>query len=161
MKKFNGFDENGNLPPGIYNMTLDEIEEIFSKNKSLKRREIMKAYKNHLTELKNTGYYLDHWIDGSFVTSKENPNDIDTLTEFDGQKADENNEKNLINELINNSKEKTNGTCHSLKVYRYPYYQKENFERYLKQKRRILILLFGKDKRNFKKGIIHLIGSGQ
>jgi hypothetical protein len=30
---------------------------------------------------------LNHWIDGSFVTLKENPNDIDTFTEFDGVKA--------------------------------------------------------------------------
>ena len=88
MKKFNGFDENGYLPYGMYNMTLDEIEEIFAKNKSSKRNEIMKEYKKHLKELKDTGYFLDHWIDGSFTTSKANPNDIDTLTEFDGLKAD-------------------------------------------------------------------------
>lgn len=38
MKKFNGFDENGNLPPGIYNMTFEEVEETFSKNKSKIRK---------------------------------------------------------------------------------------------------------------------------
>ena len=38
MKKFNGFDKNGNLPPGIYNMTFEEVEETFSKNKSKIRK---------------------------------------------------------------------------------------------------------------------------
>ena len=66
--------------------TLEEIKETFSKNKSLKRQEIMAKYKKHLKDLINTGYYVDHWIDGSFVTSKENPKDIDTLTEFDAKK---------------------------------------------------------------------------
>ena len=74
-------------------MTLEEVEETFSKNKSLKRQEIMAEYKKHLKDLKDTGYYVDHWIDGSFVTSKENPKDIDTLTEFDATKIIENNDK--------------------------------------------------------------------
>lgn len=72
-KKFNEFDKNGNLHPGVYNMTLHEVEKHFSKNKSKRRNEILNEYKKHLKEIKNTGYCLDHWIDGSFVTSKENP----------------------------------------------------------------------------------------
>ena len=157
--KFNGFDKNGYLPYGIHHMTLEEIEETFSKNTSSKRREIMEEYKRHLKELKDTGYFLDHWIGGSFVTSKENPDDIDTLTEFDGLKADENNDKDLIEELIKNSKEKTGNLCHSLKIYKYPYHQKENYKRYINQKRRILFILFGQDRKNIQKGIVHLIGS--
>ncbi|MBQ2654740.1 MAG: hypothetical protein IJF83_14395 [Methanobrevibacter sp.] len=86
IKKFNGFDNNGYLPPGIYNMALSEVEELFSKNKTETRKKIMKEYKKQLTAIKRTGYCLDHWIDGSFVTSKINPKDIDTLTEFDGEK---------------------------------------------------------------------------
>lgn len=157
MRKFDGFDENGYLPYGMYNMTLDEIEEIFSKNKSSKRKEIMKEYKKHLKELKDTGYFLDHWIDGSFTTSKANPNDIDTLTEFDGLKADSNNDKAKIDSLIFNSKDNSKGLCHSLRVYRYPHTDEENYNIFLSSKLRILTELFGSDSNEVPKGVLHLI----
>lgn len=136
IKKFNGFNEYGYLPYGMYNLTINEIEKIFSRNSSKRRKEIMEIYKIHLNEIQNTGYYLDHWIGGSFITTKENPNDIDTLTEFDGEKVDENDDKKLIDDLINNSKEKTDNLCHSLRLYKYPPQQKEDFKRYINQKRR-------------------------
>lgn len=157
MRKFDGFDENGYLPPGVYNMTLDELEEIFSKNRSSQRKRIMEEYKIHLKALQNTGYYLDHWVDGSFTTSKENPNDIDTLTEFDGLKADINNDKSKIDRLIFNSKDNTNGLCHSLRIYRYPHTDGKNYNMYLKSKLRILFELFGSDLDEKPKGILHLI----
>ena len=119
-EKFNIFDEHGYLPKGIHKMTLEEVEETFSKNKSLKRQEIMEEYKKHLKDLRDTGYYVDHWIDGSFVTSKENPKDIDTLTEFDATKIIENNDKEKIDNLIKEAHLKSNKLCHSFKVYRYP-----------------------------------------
>ena len=117
IKKFNGFNEYGYLPYGMYNLTINEIEKIYSRNSSKRRKEIMEIYKIHLNEIQNTGYYLDHWIGGSFITTKENPNDIDTLTEFDGEKVDENDDKKLIDDLINNSKEKTDNLCHSLNTH--------------------------------------------
>lgn len=156
IKKFNGFDEKGYLLYGIYNMSLEEFESIFSED-STKRREILKEYKKHLSEIKNTGYYLDHWIDGSFVTAKENPSDIDTLTEFDGEKIDANNDKQKIDYLINNSKSKTNGLCHSWRVYRYPASDEKKYKAYLTAKLRILIELFSSDKDEIPKGIVHLI----
>lgn len=157
IKKFNGFNEYGYLPYGMYNLTINEIEKIYSRNSSKRRKEIMEIYKIHLNEIQNTGYYLDHWIGGSFITTKENPTDIDTLTEFDGEKVDENDDKKLIDDLINNSKEKTDNLCHSLRLYKYPPQQKEDFKRYINQKRRILINLYGQDRKNIKKGIVHLI----
>lgn len=157
IKKFNGFNEYGYLPYGMYNLTINEIEKIYSRNSSKRRKEIMEIYKIHLNEIQNTGYYLDDWIGGSFITTKENPNDIDTLTEFDGEKVDENDDKKLIDDLINNSKEKTDNLCHSLRLYKYPPQQKEDFKRYINQKRRILINLYGQDRKNIKKGIVHPI----
>lgn len=158
MRKFSGFDENGYLPHGMYNMTFDELEEIFSKGKTKRRKEIMSHYERHLTEIRNSGYCLDHWIGGSFATSKENPNDIDTLTEFDGLEVDKNNDRSLIDDLIFNSKSRTNGYCHSLRVYRYPYYEKEDYKFYISAKLRIITELFAKDKNGIRKGVIHLIG---
>lgn len=158
LKKFNEFDKEGNLPFGMYNMTLNEVEEIFSRNKSLQRKKIMEEYKKHLKELKRTCCFLDHWIGGSFITAKEEPNDIDTLTEFDGIEADMNNNKEKIDKLIFNSKSKTNNYCHSFRVYRYPANDEVNYKFYLESKMRILIHLFGSSDINIPKGVIHLIG---
>ena len=145
MKKFNGFDENGYLPSGICNMNFEEFENLFCKN-SHKRKEISEEYKKHISEIKNTGYFLDHWIDGSFVTTKENPNDIDTLTEFDGFESEKNNDQTKIDELILNSKSKSDGLCHSLRIYRYPPYNKEKYKFFIESKLRILIELYGSDR---------------
>lgn len=117
----------------------------------------MKEYKKHLEEIQNTGYYLDHWIDGSFATSKADPNDIDTLTEFDGTKVDENNGRQKIDNLIFNSKDSTNGLCHSLRIYRYPFTDEKNYNIYISSKLRILLELFGSTSDEIPKGILHLI----
>lgn len=157
MKRFNGFNEKGYLPYGMYNMSFEEFESIFCKNRTEKREKILKEYKKHLNEIKNTGYYLDHWIGGSFITTKDNPNDIDNLTEFDGDKVDKNNDRPKIDDLIFNSKSKTNGLCHSLRIYRYPYYDEKNYKVYLSSKLRILIGLYGNDKDEIPKGVVRLI----
>ncbi len=81
------YNEEGCLPNGIYELSLKEIEEEFVKDKSQRRQYIFENYRYHLNEIRNTGFCLNQWIDGSFVTLKENPNDIDILTEFDGVKT--------------------------------------------------------------------------
>lgn len=154
-KKFNGFDTNGYLPKGVYHMPLEEFEEIFSNSK--RRKEILEIYKGHLNDLKNSGYFLDHWIDGSFTTSEEKPNDIDTLTEFNGYEAEKNNEKDHIEKLISNAKADTKGFCHSFRVYWYPASEKIEYKFYIDTKMRILLDLFGFDRKQIPKGFIHLI----
>ena len=69
-----------------------------------------------------------------------------------------NNDKSKIDSLIFNSKDNTNGLCHSLRVYRYPHYRKEEYEHYLRIKLRIITEVFGKDEHEIQKGVIHLIG---
>ena len=156
-KKFNGFNDEGCLPFGVYEMTLDEFEEIFSKDKSLRRQEIMKYYKEHIKQITSSPYYLNHWIDGSYVTSKENPNDIDTVTEFDGVKIDQNDDKPLIEDLIYNAPLRTYNTCHSFMVYKYPKSYQEEYEDYLELKSMTLIMIFGRNKETKNpKGIVKL-----
>lgn len=155
-KKFSGFNENGYLPYGMYNMTFEEFKSQFGEN-TPKRKEIFEEYEKFLAELKNTGYLLDHWIDGSFVTAKENPGDIDTLTEFDGIKVDKNKDNQRIDYFIVTSKSKSNGLCHSWRVYRYPPSDKENYIKYLTTKSRILTELFGRDRHSIPKGVVHLM----
>lgn len=153
-KKFNGFDNKGCLPFGIYVMALEEFEEIFVN--SPRREEIMHHYRKHLQEIQNSPHYLNHWINGSFVTLKENPMDIDTLTEFDGVTVDKSNELEKIDAMIQNAYSKSNKRCHSLAVYKYPESYSEEYEKYLEIKNRTLILFAIHKETRKPKGFIKL-----
>ena len=70
------FDQRGNLPPGIYNATLKEIENRFSSTPHRKR--LFKGLVRLLENLKTAGC-TTLYLDGSFVTEKEEPGDYDCL----------------------------------------------------------------------------------
>lgn len=68
------FDANNNLPPGLHEATLEEIEAKFTSN--LKRKGHFQLLKQLIIDLKAIGCKTIY-IDGSFITKKELPNDID------------------------------------------------------------------------------------
>lgn len=75
------FDENGYLIP--YELTpsdLSTIEAVFVDPfiNSLTRRNVFDAFTSYLTELKSAlNAPLEVWVNGSFISLKDNPNDID------------------------------------------------------------------------------------
>lgn len=69
-----GFDRNGNLPPGVYQVSLREIEGRFTWNS--KRKELFDGLQSAVDNLAAAGVEKI-WVDGSFVTHKAEPNDID------------------------------------------------------------------------------------
>jgi hypothetical protein len=78
------FDNHGNLPPGIYKASIDEIIARFSPGimaRRLNTDSLLKLY--NLVKDFAHGIY----IDGSYVTSKLAPNDVDVIVvlpkEFD------------------------------------------------------------------------------
>ena len=72
------FNEFGLLPVGIYQTDLTEFEAKLGFNP--KRREMIeKGLKPFLTELGRTAI-REIYLDGSFVTIKNNPDDIDGYT---------------------------------------------------------------------------------
>lgn len=76
-------NDNGELPPGEYDATLDEIETQFG-NANQRRRTLMKGLRTAAVSLALAGV-RKIWIDGSFVTDRTNPNDIDGVWETHGQ----------------------------------------------------------------------------
>jgi hypothetical protein len=69
------FNEYGLLPEGIHSVDLEQFEELFGFNE--KRKEMIKnGLHPSLNELKRYDPG-DIYVDGSFVTKHENPNDID------------------------------------------------------------------------------------
>jgi len=71
------FDERGNLPTGIYKATIDDVVRRFGGSKSLKRSVLSKNLKVFLDVIKH--YATAVYIDGSFVTSKLSPGDVDIV----------------------------------------------------------------------------------
>lgn len=73
------FDDNGNLQPyKAIELDLSVVEDMFTYNTH--RKDLFYVFKNYLVELNSTlktPFAL--WIDGSFVTKKKNPNDIDLV----------------------------------------------------------------------------------
>lgn len=78
------FDENGNLPPGVYWAEWEEFEERFGYNS--RRALLMAGLKLAMQELQEAGCSRIY-IDGSFTSSKTTPGDFDCCWEESGVNA--------------------------------------------------------------------------
>ncbi len=74
------FDENGNLPLGVYFCEGEEFKERFGN--SFKRERMINGLKLAMTQLKAAGCRRI-CINGSFVTSEPSPNDFDACYDND------------------------------------------------------------------------------
>ena len=75
------FDADGLLPPGIHWATWDEVTATFGNTPW--RRRLLDGLKMAIDNLRQAGCRTVY-IDGSFVTSKEVPNDFDACWEEAG-----------------------------------------------------------------------------
>jgi len=82
--------ESGELPPGEYQASLNEIETIFGTSTD-RRKLLMRGLREAARNFEISGVKV-LWIDGSFITDKEEPNDIDGCWEYtpavDAEKLD-------------------------------------------------------------------------
>lgn len=73
----------GLLPPGKYDCTLDEIKARFSQaNHRPKREELWKLLIDYLALIRPIGIVVAVYVDGSFITDKTVPSDIDLVLEM-------------------------------------------------------------------------------
>jgi len=77
------FLENGFLPPGLHLSDIAEIEERFGR--STRRRQELFARLQFFVELAHHSGALKMLIDGSFVTAKSEPEDVDVVIRLDQQ----------------------------------------------------------------------------
>lgn len=74
------FNDYGCLPEGIYDCTMDEAAERFGVFQSSDRRPRLWArFTEFIRQVKGCGFVETVIVDGSFVTSKPNPSDIDLV----------------------------------------------------------------------------------
>ncbi len=92
------FDKYGNpQPSGVREFSMEELKTVFVNGfpNSKTRTPIYEGFENYNRDFKNQIYdNFVQWLNGSFTTSKENPNDIDlvNMVEF----SDELNTKQAI-----------------------------------------------------------------
>ncbi len=72
------FDENGNLPEGVHDATVEEVRARFAYNPT--RQKLFDAFLEVLQSSKSPEVHLD----GSFITTKEEPRDYDMCWESTG-----------------------------------------------------------------------------
>lgn len=77
-------DSNGNLPPGIHPATWDELSAKFGK--SPHRKDLLDGLYRAAQEFKKAGCST-LYVDGSFVTTKDQPDDFDGCWEPTGVNA--------------------------------------------------------------------------
>ena len=71
---------NGELPPGEHPATLSEIEVVYGSAND-QRKLLMHGLREATTQFKCAGVKV-LWVNGSFVTDKEIPNDIDGCWQY-------------------------------------------------------------------------------
>lgn len=81
------FDKNGNLfPYEIIETNLASFQKVFVEAfpDSLTRKKLFENYLRFTYRFQDEIFpFFEQWINGSFVTKKENPNDIDIVTFLD------------------------------------------------------------------------------
>jgi hypothetical protein len=76
--------EDGVLPEGIHDCTIDEIDRVFGRfQKSDRRIRLLEKLKTYLVEARSVSFIKAVIIDGSFVMTKDEPDDIDLLVVLD------------------------------------------------------------------------------
>jgi hypothetical protein len=71
------FNDNGYLPPGVHQATLDEVEDRFGRESELRRVQMESV--RWLIDLARRGGAQRLIVNGSFVTDALEPNDVDCV----------------------------------------------------------------------------------
>src|SRR5688572_9933522 len=72
--------DQGVLPAGIYIGTLDELRERFGKYKRNEAHpKLFSRLSAFLSDVERLGFVLAVIVDGSFVTAKQEPEDVDLI----------------------------------------------------------------------------------
>lgn len=85
------FDDDGNLPAGHHDATVDQVEEalVGAFPGSRTRRLIFDWWVRHRAALLELCDVEEQWLGGSFAGDKPDPNDVDLVTVLDAATYDE------------------------------------------------------------------------
>lgn len=79
---------DGLLPEGVHELPLEDVEELFGRfQRSDRRVKLLESLKEYLSEAQQMDGFVCMIVDGSFVTAKEEPSDIDLILVLRGDKV--------------------------------------------------------------------------
>lgn len=98
------FLEDGNLWPGIHSYTVENFEKQFIEEfpSSNTRKQLYSNFKEWLEKLTEIQQPDRIWLDGSYLTRKINPNDIDLVVFFRPENIGSKEKAAKISNLVNN-----------------------------------------------------------
>jgi len=119
------FNSRGVLEAGFHPCTLADLEFSFVNKfpESQTRKDIFMGYIGFISKLKQFGISCEQWIDGSFVTSKIDPNDIDFVSIIDKYVLDSLPKlaKQELKEMFNPTIAKTKYKCDAYLLIKVPH----------------------------------------
>jgi hypothetical protein len=160
MNKFT-FDFQGNLSfAKVIDVSIEDINTYFNSNfaESLTRANLIQTFQNYLEDLSNVigNEPLEILIDGSFVTKKQNPNDIDILVIIPHDFLKKIDDRKILDFRCNMEQKKlTNYTgIHAFIIEEFS----QNHPKYLiyQADRLHWISFFSQDRKGNKKGLLRL-----
>lgn len=112
------------LPVGRHRATVDEVEALLvdAFPSSQSRRALFDSWRNVVAAIQRILPIEEHWVDGSFVTAKEEPADVDVVTHFDGPQLEALDpvDQTLLRGLISNKASQALHGCDSYIIAVYP-----------------------------------------
>jgi hypothetical protein len=115
------FDENGHLfPYVVHETTLDEMRQVFvdAFPESETRKRLFDNYLDWIFDFQRDVFpYFTQWIDGSFVTQKLNPKDIDFVTFLDWKVYEIKEKRKELDRFWSFSNEKTGLDAYIIPTY--------------------------------------------
>ncbi|SEI90849.1 hypothetical protein SAMN04244572_04133 [Azotobacter beijerinckii] len=108
------------LDGGIHPFTLDDLRQLTVQGfpESTRRPALFSALTIYLELLENTGLKASVWIDGSFMCTKREPDDIDIVVVYDPSSANKISESAMpvVNSLLNTNHVKARFGLHVFDV---------------------------------------------
>ncbi|NCC53792.1 MAG: hypothetical protein EOM20_21660 [Spartobacteria bacterium] len=109
------FNDNGYLDAGIYDMEIDEMEGSFvdAFPASNTRSGVFSGYRRHHADLISVGLEVEEMIDGSFISTKNDPGDIDFVCFVNAHELDRlpQEKKELFHNLVSGKKTRDAYLC--------------------------------------------------
>jgi hypothetical protein len=150
------FNSEGYLEPGVHTMELDSLEHIFVVGfpHPSTRKLILDGYKEHLTALREVIPSFTQFIDGSFVSNKNDPGDIDLVCFIDGDEIDNlsPDKQARLEELLSGSTVKAKYMCDAYFCVSFPGHH-PHFQ-HARAQRKYWMGEFGYDRQDVPKGIV-------
>lgn len=152
------FNRHGYLEPGLHILDISEIEGHFvtSFPHSTTRKTILDGYQKHAKDLLAVIGECEQYLDGSFVTSKNDPGDIDFVVLADATIIDAlpTDQKLKLKELVAGPVTKAAYSCDAYFCPVYP--DGHPHHDAARQNRKYWLGEFGYDRQDIPKGIVHV-----